>query len=72
MNLGVQYEMWLDKKGKITNPNAQSKAGILRPEPKPNLVLFAQLNDFIHHRNEIYYGYHTIGINFLIGATFRF
>lgn len=73
LNLGVQYEMWLDKNGKIVNDKtANSSSSTLNPEPKPNLVLFAQLNDFIHHRNEIYYGYHTIGINFLIGATFRF
>lgn len=73
LNLGVQYEMWLNKNGKITEPSRQKNVGTtLHPEPKPNLVLFAQLNDFIHHKNEIYYGYHTIGINFLIGATFRF
>ena len=73
LNLGVQYEMWLDKRGKVVEPSSQKNvSSTLRPEPKPNLVLFAQLNDFIHHKNEIYYGYHTIGINFLIGATFRF
>ena len=73
LNLGVQYEMWLNKSGKVVEPSSQKSVGTtLRPEPKPNLVLFAQLNDFIHHKNEIYYGYHTIGINFLIGATFRF
>lgn len=73
LNLGVQYEMWLDKKGKFVEPRSQKSVGTtLRPDPKPNLVLFAQINDFIHHKNEIYYGYHTIGINFLIGAMFRF
>ena len=67
LNLGVQYEMWLDKRGKFVEPGSQQSVGTaLRPEPKPNLVLFA------HHKNEIYYGYHTIGINFLIGAMFRF
>ena len=45
---------------------------ILRPEPKPNLTLFFQLNNWLHRKNEIVYGYRSQGINCLIGATFRF
>jgi hypothetical protein len=44
----------------------------LRPEPKPNLTLFCQLNNWLHRKNDIYYGYRSQGINFLLGATFRF
>ena len=45
---------------------------LLRPEPKPNLTLFFQLNNWLHRKNEILYGYRSQGINFLLGATFRF
>lgn len=71
LNLGLQYDMWVSKvknestKGK-TNNNA------LRPEPQPNLTLFFQLNNWLHRKNEIYYGYRSQGINFLLGATYRF
>ena len=37
-----------------------------------NLTLFFQLNNWLHRKNEIYYGYREQGINFLMGATFRF
>ena len=63
-NLGVEYNMWVGSKGE--------KDQILRPEPKPNLTLFLQLNNWLHHKNELFYGYRSQGINFLIGATYRF
>lgn len=66
LNAGVQYEMWV---GKSKNDN---NSQILRPEPKPNLILFAQVNNWLHHKNEIYYGYRSQGINCLVGITFRF
>ena len=72
LNLGVQYEMWVGNKVEKVKAKGDKGEQILRPEPQPNLILFAQLNDFIHYRNEIFYNYHTAGINFLIGATFRF
>jgi len=65
LDLGVQYQMWVGSKG-------ESSKHILRPEPQPNLILFAQINNWLHRKNEIYYGYRSQGINFLIGATFRF
>ncbi|MBR4704271.1 MAG: hypothetical protein IKP02_01550 [Paludibacteraceae bacterium] len=65
LDLGVQYQMWVGSKG-------ESSKHILRPEPQPNLILFAQVNNWLHRKNEIYYGYRSQGINFLIGATFRF
>ena len=71
LNLGVQYEMWVGSKGERLKVKGEGEQ-ILRPEPQPNLILFAQLNNFIHRKNEIYYGYRSQGINFLIGATFRF
>ena len=72
LNLGVQYEMWVGKKVRGESLALKGDGQVLRPEPKPNLTLFAQLNDFIHRRNTDYYGSHHHGINFLIGATFRF
>lgn len=72
MDLGVQYEMWVGK-SKNTKAKTQSVNGLpMSPEQKPNLVLFLQLNNFIHRKNDIYYGYNSEGINFLMGATFRF
>ena len=71
LNLGVQYEMWVGGKGeklKVKGDGGQ----VLRPEPQPNLILFAQLNNWLHRKNEYYYGYRSQGINFLVGATFRF
>ena len=69
LNLGLQYDMWVGKgeKGKGKGAN-----NALRPEPKPNLTLFFQLNNWLHRKNEIYYGYRSQGINFLLGATYRF
>ena len=70
LNAGVQYEMWVGK-GERLKVNSES-GQILRPEPKPNLTLFLQLNNWLHRKNEYLYGYRSQGINFLVGATFRF
>lgn len=70
LNAGVQYEMWVGK-GERLKVNGES-GQILRPEPKPNLTLFLQLNNWLHRKNEFYYGYRSQGINFLVGATYRF
>ena len=69
LNLGLQYDMWV---GKASTMHGRSDSGVLRPEPKPNLTLFFQLNNWLHHKNEYYYGYRSQGINFLLGATYRF
>lgn len=71
LNLGVQYEMWVGKKGERLKVNSDGNQ-VLRPEPKPNLTLFMQLENFIHRKNEIYYGFHSHGISALIGASYRF
>lgn len=71
LNLGVQYEMWVGKKGERLKVNSDGNQ-VLRPEPKPNLTLFLQLENFIHRKNEIYYGFHSHGISALIGASYRF
>lgn len=73
LDLGVQYETLVGKKAKSESLKIKSDGTqVLRPEQKPNLVLFAQLENFIHRKNEIYYGFHSHGISFLIGATYRF
>jgi len=73
LNLGLQYEMWVGDKAKGEQLKVKgSGEQELRPEPKPNLVLFFQLNNWLHRKNEIFYGYNSEGINFLLGATFRF
>lgn len=69
MDLGVQYEMWVGKPAKAL---VDDKGTTLRPLPQPNLALFFQLNNFIHRKNDIYYGYQSEGINFLLGATYKF
>ena len=71
LNLGVQYEMWVGKKGDRLKVKGDGEQ-ILRPEPKPNLTLFVHLENFIHRKNEIYYGFHSHGISALIGASYRF
>ena len=71
LDLGVQYEMFVGKKG-INNQSSIINNSVLRPEPKPNLTLFLQLENFIHRKNEIYYGFHCHGISALIGASYRF
>ena len=68
LNAGVQYAMWV---GKAKSHNSSS-GQTLRPEPKPNLTFFLQLNNWLHHKNEYYYGYRSQGINFLLGATYQF
>ncbi|MBQ2520963.1 MAG: hypothetical protein II605_02300 [Paludibacteraceae bacterium] len=70
LNLGVQYDMWVGKKAKSDLQKANG--AILRPEPQPNLMLFFQLNNWLHRKNEIMYGYRSQGINFLLGATYKF
>jgi len=57
LDLGVQYE---------------TRVGKRYDRKVPNLILFAQVNDFIHYKNDLYYGYTSPGINFLIGAMYRF
>lgn len=71
LNLGLQYDMWV---GKVKNESTKGKTNnnALRPEQQPNLTLFFQLNNWLHRKNEIYYGYRSQGINFLLGATYRF
>ena len=73
LNLGLQYDMWVGR-AKSSSKRIMMKNGeqILRPESKPNLTLFFQLNNWLHRKNEIVYGYRSQGINCLIGATFRF
>ena len=66
LNLGLQYEMLVGKKAKV------KEGTTLRPEQKPNLILFAQLNNWLHRKNDIYYGYRSQGINCLLGVTYRF
>ena len=65
MNVGLQYEMLIGKTDK-------SSSHTLRPESQPNLVFFAQINNWLHRKNEYLYGYRSQGINFLVGATYRF
>ncbi len=75
LDLGLQYDMLVGKtKGKSKGERMMAKGdGLqLRPEPKPNLSLFFQLNNWLHRKNEIYYGYRSQGIHFLLGATYRF
>ena len=73
LNLGVQYAMWVGKRKADRNQLIREKGEqVLRPEPQPNLVFFFQLNNWLHRKNEFYYGYRSQGINFLLGATFRF
>lgn len=37
-----------------------------------DLTFFAQLNNIIHRHNDLYYAYDSVGINGLIGVTWRF
>ncbi len=59
LSLGCQYETVV---GKYANRQGQ----------QPNLAAFFQLNNYIHRRNDLWYGYQTEGINFLVGVTYRF
>lgn len=73
MDLGMEYNMWVGKKAASHKANGESSATLpLSPEPKPNLTIFAQINNFIHYKNDLYYGYTAPGINCLVGVTFRF
>ena len=75
LNLGLQYDMWIGTPSYASSKTRNGKTAngmLLRPEPKPNLTLFFQLNNWLHRKNEILYGYRSQGINFLLGATFRF
>ena len=71
LNAGVEYNMWVGKLRDV-GKSGYRDTGILKPEPKPNLTLFLQLNNWLHRKNEYLYGYRSQGINFLVGATFRF
>ena len=73
LNLGLQYDMWVGKKVKGERVKVKAKGEqVLSPEPKPNLTFFFQLNNWLHRKNEYLYGYRSQGINFLLGATYRF
>ena len=37
-----------------------------------NWTTFLQLNNYIHRHNDIYYGYQSEGINFLLGGSYKF
>ena len=69
LNLGLQYDMWVENGSKS---KMKSEKSALRPDPQPNLTFFFQLNNWLHRKNDIYYGYRSQGINFLLGATYRF
>ena len=72
MDLGVEYNMWVGKAARSQSTGESSATLPLKPAPKPNLTLFAQVNNILHYKNDIYYGYTTPGINCLMGVTFRF
>ena len=69
LDLGLAYNMWV---GQVKAEKLKVKGQTIRPEPKPNLTLFLQINNWLHRKNEIFYGYRSQGINFLVGATYRF
>ena len=69
LNMGIQYETWVGRAAKILD---KEKGTNMRPAPQPNLALFLQLNNYINRKNDIYYGYTTEGINFLLGITYKF
>ncbi len=61
LGLGCKYEMAVGKKV------------VKRAERQmPNLELFLQLDNIMHRHNALYYGYQTQGIQFLLGALYRF
>lgn len=59
LSLGCQYET-------VVGKNAH------RAGQQPNLAVFFQLNNYIHRHNDLWYGYQTEGINFVVGVTYRF
>ena len=61
----------------ILKPTVQLNLGLqyemwIGKVKQPNLTLFFQLNNWLHYKNDIFYGYQSEGINFLLGATYRF
>ena len=36
------------------------------------LSVYLQLNDYLNRRDEIFYGYHSQGIHFLLGVKYKF
>ena len=71
LDLGLQYDMWVGKAASGDQSSINNNL-VLKPAPKPNLSLFFQLNNWLHRKNELYYGYRSSGINCLVGLTFRF
>lgn len=72
LNLGLQYNMWVGQaKGEKLKVKGNGEQ-VLHPAPQPNLTFFFQLNNWLHRKNEYVYGYRSQGINFLLGATYRF
>ena len=72
MDLGVEYNMWVGKAARSQSSGESSATLPLKPTQKPNLTFFAQVNNILHYKNDIYYGYTSPGINCLVGVTFRF
>lgn len=73
LNLGLQYDMWVGKEAKEDKVKVNAKGEqMMRPATRPNLTFFFQLNNWLHRKNELFYGYRSQGINFLLGATYRF
>lgn len=60
LSLGCQYETVVGSKS------------FREKTTQPNLVVFFQLNNYIHRHNDIWYGYQSEGINFLMGVTYKF
>lgn len=60
LNLGCQYETVIGRQAR----NAKNQ--------QPNFKVFFELNNYIHRRNDLWYGYQTEGIQGLIGVTYRF
>lgn len=60
LSLGCQYETVVGSKS------------FREKTTQPNLAVFFQLNNYIHRRNDIWYGYQSQGINFLLGVTYKF
>lgn len=60
LSIGCQYETVVGSKSFRENTT------------QPNLVVFFQLNNYIHRHNDIWYGYQSEGINFLMGVTYKF
>lgn len=60
LSLGCQYETVVGSKS------------FREKTTQPNLVVFFQLNNYIHRHNDIRYGYQSEGINFLMGVTYKF